>query len=68
MIEVEAVKFVLRLPPRSHKKVKRSAKTNNTSMNREICNIIDGHYTKPELTVQLDRIESMLKKSLARKK
>lgn len=68
MTEAEAVKFVLRLPPRSHKKVKRSAKANNTSMNKEICNIIDSHYSKPNLEVQLDRIEELLKKNLRKSK
>ena len=68
MVEAESVKFVLRLPPGSHKRVKRSAKANNTSMNKEICNIIKGHYSKPDLEVQLDRIEAMLKKQLNKKK
>ncbi|MEK9824323.1 MAG: Arc family DNA-binding protein, partial [Gammaproteobacteria bacterium] len=34
------VKFVLRLPPSLHKKIKRRARTNNTSMNKEITNVL----------------------------
>lgn len=36
----EQVKFVLRLPPTLHRKIKRRAKSNNTSMNKEITNIL----------------------------
>ncbi len=36
----EQVKFVLRLPPALHRKIKRRAKANNTSMNKEITNIL----------------------------
>ncbi|XOV88973.1 MAG: Arc family DNA-binding protein [Pseudomonadota bacterium] len=36
----EQVKFVLRLPPTLHRKIKRRAKANNTSMNKEIVNIL----------------------------
>lgn len=40
MADQEQVKFVLRLPPTLHKKIKRKAKQNNTSMNKEITNIL----------------------------
>ena len=40
MADTEQVKFVLRLPPSLHKKIKRRAKQNNTSMNKEITNIL----------------------------
>ena len=40
MADAEQVKFVLRLPPTLHKKIKRRAKSNNTSMNKEITNIL----------------------------
>ncbi|MCB1645855.1 MAG: Arc family DNA-binding protein [Pseudomonadales bacterium] len=40
MTEDDQVKFVLRLTPALHKKIKRSAKANNTSMNKEITNIL----------------------------
>ena len=36
MAAEEQVKFVLRLPPTLHRKIKRRAKANNTSMNKEI--------------------------------
>lgn len=36
----DQVKFVLRLPPTLHRKIKRRAKNNNTSMNKEITNIL----------------------------
>lgn len=36
----EQVKFVLRLPETMHRKIKKRAKTNNTSMNKEIVNIL----------------------------
>jgi predicted HicB family RNase H-like nuclease len=39
-VQTEQVKFVLRLPPSLHKKIKRRAKTNNTSMNKEITNVL----------------------------
>lgn len=42
MADEEQVKFVLRLPPTLHRKIKRRAKSNNTSMNKEITNILNG--------------------------
>lgn len=45
MPEVDQVKFVLRLQPSLHKKIKRKAKTNNTSMNKEITNILVGSFS-----------------------
>lgn len=44
MADVEQVKFVLRLPPSLHKKIKRRAKQNNTSMNKEITNILNESF------------------------
>ena len=61
-MEAEQVKFVLRLPASIHKKVKRSAKGNNTSMNKEITNIVRDSYKAPPIQVQLDRIEALLRK------
>jgi hypothetical protein len=46
MPEVEQVKFVLRLPPTLHRKIKRRAKSNNTSMNKEITNILNDSFSK----------------------
>lgn len=37
----EEVKFVLRLPETMHRKIKRRAKQNNTSMNKEIVNVLN---------------------------
>ena len=39
-VQTEQVKFVLRLSPSLHKKIKRRARTNNTSMNKEITNVL----------------------------
>lgn len=39
-VQTEQVKFVLRLPPSLHKKIKRRARINNTSMNKEITNVL----------------------------
>lgn len=41
MPQDEQVKFVLRMPPALHRKIKRRAKANNTSMNKEITNILN---------------------------
>ena len=64
---MDDVKFVLRLPPRSHKKVKKSAKDNNTSMNKEISNIIDTHYAKTSIETRLDAIEKAIANKLKKK-
>ncbi len=40
----EAVKFVLRIDRKLHRKIKRSAKSNNTSMNKEITNVLTQGY------------------------
>lgn len=45
MADAEQVKFVLRLPPTLHKKIKRRAKSNNTSMNKEITNILKDAFS-----------------------
>ena len=61
MPEVEQVKFVLRLPPGLHKKIKRRAKSNNTSMNNEITNILNDSFssstTDKKLTDLIKRLE-----------
>ena len=63
MAEAEQVKFVLRLPPSLHKKIKRSAKSNNTSMNKEITNILTESFSKSSmektLTDLVQRLEKM---------
>ena len=46
MSEVDQVKFVLRLPPALHKKIKKSAAAHNTSMNKEITNILIDSFSR----------------------
>ena len=46
MAAEEQVKFVLRLPPTLHRKIKRRAKANNTSMNKEITNILNDAFSQ----------------------
>ncbi|MFT4632688.1 MAG: hypothetical protein ACI8PP_002277 [Candidatus Pseudothioglobus sp.] len=62
MPDVEQVKFVLRLTPGMHKKIKRSAKSNNTSMNKEITNIISEDFSKSSTDKMLVNLISMLEK------
>ena len=52
----EIVKFVLRIPPKLHKKIKRNAAANRISMNKEIINLLD--QTKD--SKKLDRILEIL--------
>jgi len=62
MAEVEQVKFVLRLPPTLHRKIKRSAKTNNTSMNKEITNILNDAFAQSTMEGKLDDLVKRLEK------
>jgi hypothetical protein len=62
MPDTEQVKFVLRLTPGMHKKIKRSAKSNNTSMNKEITNIISEDFSKSSTDKMLVNLISMLEK------
>ena len=64
MADVEQVKFVLRLPPSLHRKVKRAAKSNNTSMNKEITNILNDSFSKSTT----DKVLNDLVKRLEKKK
>jgi hypothetical protein len=64
MPEADQVKFVLRLPPALHKKLKRRAKLNNTSMNREITNILNDSMS----STTTDKILNDLVKRLENKK
>lgn len=61
MQEAEQVKFVLRLPEKTHKKLKRRASANNTSMNKEITNILNDTFnnatTDKKLTELIQRLE-----------
>lgn len=49
----DPIKFVLRIPPSLHKKIKRRAKTKNTSMNREIVNLLNERLSDAKSTEQL---------------
>ena len=61
MPEAEQVKFVLRLPEKTHKKLKRRAIVNNTSMNKEITNILNDTFsnstTDKKLSELIERLE-----------
>lgn len=62
MPEVNQVKFVLRLPPGLHKKIKRRAKTNNTSMNKEITNILNDSFNEKTAAKVLNDLVRRLEK------
>ncbi|MFT5210555.1 MAG: hypothetical protein ACI9CE_002281 [Flavobacterium sp.] len=63
--DVEQVKFVLRLPPSLHRKIKRAAKSNNTSMNKEITNILNESFGKSTMEKTLsDLIQRLEKKKV----
>ena len=62
MPEVDQVKFVLRLPPSLHKKIKRRAKSNNTSMNKEITNILNESFSSATTLKVLNDLVGRLEK------
>jgi plasmid stability protein len=62
MPEVDQVKFVLRLPPGLHKKIKRRAKSNNTSMNKEITNILNDSFSSATTAKVLNDLVRRLEK------
>ncbi len=62
MAQTEQVKFVLRLPPSLHRKIKRSAKSNNTSMNKEITNILNDEFATSTLEGKIDDLVKRLEK------
>ena len=62
MAEADQVKFVLRLPPALHKKIKRRAKGNNTSMNKEITNILNEVLTHQSSDALLKDLIARLEK------
>ena len=65
MADVEQVKFVLRLPPSLHRKIKRAAKSNNTSMNKEITNILNESFSQSTMGKSLtDLIQRLEKKKV----
>lgn len=62
MPEIDQVKFVLRLPPALHKKIKKSAKSNNTSMNKEITNILTDSFSQSTTDKKLSELIARLEK------
>ena len=62
MAQAEQVKFVLRLPPSLHKKIKRRARVNNTSMNKEITNILSESFGKTSVEGKLQELVERLEK------
>jgi len=62
MAQAEQVKFVLRLPPSLHKKIKRRAKSNNTSMNKEITNILNDSFASMTMESTLNDLIKRLEK------
>ncbi len=52
----DEVKFVLRIPPKLHAKVKRTAKKENTSMNKQIANMLNDHFSSGSVDKKLDAI------------
>lgn len=58
----EQVKFVLRLPPALHRKIKRRAKSNNTSMNKEITNILSETLAGSSVETTLQELIQRLEK------
>ena len=62
MAQMEQVKFVLRLPPALHKKIKRRARANNTSMNKEITNILNDAVSGSSVEDTLNNLVARLEK------
>lgn len=62
MADTDQVKFVLRLPPALHKKIKRSASSNNTSMNKEITNILNESFSRSSTDKKLAELIARLEK------
>ena len=62
MSEVELAKFVLRLPPSLHKKIKRRAKANNTSMNKEITHILSESFSTTTMDKKLTDLIARLER------
>lgn len=58
----EQVKFVLRMSPTLHRKIQRRAKSNNTSMNKEITNILNEAFSSRSTDKKLDDLIERLEK------
>jgi hypothetical protein len=62
MAQAEQKKFVLRLPASLHRKIKRSAKADNTSMNKKITNILNQSFADSSVEVTLNDLIKRLEK------
>ena len=62
MPDAEQIKFVLRLPPSLHKKIRRRARQNNTSMNKEITNILNESFSSQSIEKTLNELVGRLEK------
>lgn len=62
MAQAVQVKFVLRLPASLHRKIKRSAKADNTSMNKKITNILNQSFADSSVEVTLNDLIKRLEK------
>ena len=62
MADEEQVKFVLRLSPTLHYKIKYRARTNNTSMNKEITNILNESFSRTSSNEMLKGLVVRLEK------
>ncbi|HIE85426.1 MAG TPA: Arc family DNA-binding protein [Pseudomonadales bacterium] len=62
MAQAEQAKFVLRLPASLHRKIKRSAKADNTSMNKKITNILNQSFADSSVEVTLNDLVKRLEK------
>ena len=62
MPDADQVKFVLRLPPTLHRKIKRRARQNNTSMNKEITNILNESFSSQSIEKTLNELVTRLEK------
>lgn len=60
MAEENVVSFVLRLSPRTHRRIKKAAAANNTSMNREIANVLDARLDEGSLSHRVNKILAIL--------
>ena len=60
MAKVEQTKFVLRLPASLHKKIKHRAKSNNSSMNTEMKNILTKSISGTDVQRTLDDLVGRL--------
>jgi hypothetical protein len=60
--QVEDVKFVLRLRPALHRQIRRSAKSNNTSMNKEMINILNESFSSSSMNQTLNDLVARLEK------